>query len=97
MFSIAPQDYERYAVLVSPLLIPSEAFPRPSQPGLSVSPISESSGTVLKHNPDLSYDKSTQHTTDDQVKKSRFDLKMRSPIRHPDPITGRGQNVDILA
>jgi len=97
MTIIAPFNYERYAILVSPLLIPGAPSVRPPQPSPSVSAIAESAGTAPRHGGNHDYDKSTRHGNLDKVSKSTFDLRTRIPATHPNPETGRGQNVDLLA
>lgn len=92
-----PLDYERYAVLVTPILIPG-AEPVGGRPEDSaLLPITRiESATSNKHS-NQELDNLLGRDQHHHVRENRFRSSARIPVRHPDPGTGRGQILDIFA
>lgn len=92
----APLDYERYAVLLNPLLIPDTGSVQTFRYNANVSPVLQTASTANHHkgnetNPQIG-------ANNDVIEnKNQIILRKSVPFSRPSPETGRGQNIDIWA
>lgn len=91
----APLDYERYAILLNPLLVPTTGGISSVQQNRNVLPISNSQALTHHHNRDENNSEINQNDENSRSQKNRIILRNSVPFSRPLPETGRGQNIDI--
>lgn len=96
MTEIAPLGYERYAVLVSPLLVSDFPTSAAGNVRSDLAPVAgiESTARQKQNTPDFRLSGQDAEVLDVDLRRSR---RTSVPVIHPDPSTGRGQKIDIFA
>jgi len=93
MIISAPPDYERYAILLNPLLIPEAEGRQTMERKIGLLPVPNAAATP-DHGDKAPYEKSD---TSSFHNKKQIILRKSVPFARPLPETGRGQNMDIWA
>jgi len=100
---VTPLAYERYAVLVSPLLIPGAAPPGAPTEGKGPKPVTRTAATTNNRQEgrqmltSLPGHRGPKHASAVVDSSASMPAKASMPAVHPAPETGRGQLLDVFA
>ena len=97
MINVSPLSYERFAVLVSPLLVPGHAPTSPVTKNGGPAPITRTASTSHRESGENTLNSRSPRDNPDLTDNADTRLRQRIPVKHPDPTTGRGQNFDFYA